>query len=66
MNQLLEIAMVLIGVYFCCGGTLFPSEMLSLSLPERYGVIKYGQVSLLTPLLPGCFAKAFLNNYLRN
>lgn len=66
MNQLLEIAMVLTRIYFCCGGSSFPHEMPPLSLPKRYGLIKYGQVSLLVPLLPGCFAKAFLNNYLRN
>ena len=42
MNQLLEIAVVLIGIYFCCGGSSFPDEMLPLSLPKRYGVIKYG------------------------
>lgn len=66
MNQLLEGAMVLIGIDFCCGGTSFPSEMPPLSLPERYGVIKCDQVSLLAPLLPGCLAKAFLNSYPRN
>jgi len=55
MNQLLERVMVLMGIYFCCGGSSFPEELPPQSLPKRYGVMKYGQVSLLAPLLPGCF-----------